>query len=127
MKDEYNALLQQRQPGFLVPALGGRVEQYYALEKKFPVSGAWGSGEVSVWAEQLKASAADAEVLLRFGKSNGWLDGQPAVITPPIRQGPHHLRRRRLGREGRESRRGVDDPEERRHPGLRPRRRTASR
>ncbi len=81
MKDEYNALLPQRQPGFLVPALGGRVEQYYALEKSFPVSGTWGSGEVSIWAEQLKASAPDAEVLLRFGQSNGWLDGQPAVIT----------------------------------------------
>ena len=87
LKDEYNALLKERQPGFLVPALGGRVEQYYALEKKFPVSGAWGSGEVSVWAEQLKAEAPDAEVLLRYGPSNGWLDGQPAAITRPHGKG----------------------------------------
>ncbi|MEI4927143.1 beta-galactosidase trimerization domain-containing protein, partial [Klebsiella pneumoniae] len=36
MKDEFNALLPQRQPGFLVDALGARVEQYYALEKDFP-------------------------------------------------------------------------------------------
>ncbi|MGA2020764.1 MAG: beta-galactosidase [Candidatus Sulfotelmatobacter sp.] len=81
MKDEFNALLPQRQPGFLADALGGRVEQYYALEKDFPVSGEWGEGEVTIWAEQLKNSAADAEVLLRYGKSNGWLDGQPAVLT----------------------------------------------
>jgi beta-galactosidase len=81
MKDEYNALLPQRQPGFLGATLGGRVEQYYALEKNIPITGAWGSGEVSVWAEQLRAAAPDTEVLLRYGTSNGWLDGQPAVLT----------------------------------------------
>ncbi len=81
MKDEFNALLPQRQPGFLVDALGARVEQYYALEKDFPVSGAWGNGQASVWAEQLKSQGPGDEVLLRYGKSNGWLDEQPAVIT----------------------------------------------
>jgi beta-galactosidase len=81
MKDEFNALLSQRQPGFLVEALGGRVEQYYALEKDFPVSGEWGEGEAKIWAEQLKNSAPDADVLLRYGKTNGWLDGQPAVLS----------------------------------------------
>ena len=81
MKDEFNALLPQRQPGFLVDALGGRVEQYYALEKDFPVSGDWGDGKVTIWAEQLKSSVTDAEVLLRYGNSNGWLDGQPAVLS----------------------------------------------
>ena len=87
MKDETNALLPQRQPGYLLDALGGRVEQYYALEKDFPVSGTWGSGQASVWAEQLKTSATDAQVLLRYGKSNGWLDDQPAAITRPYGKG----------------------------------------
>ena len=87
MKDETNALLPQRQPGYLLDALGGRVEQYYALEKDFPVSGTWGSGQASVWAEQLKTSAIDAQVLLRYGKSNGWLDDQPAAITRPYGKG----------------------------------------
>jgi beta-galactosidase len=87
MKDEFNALLPQRQPGFLAAALGGRVAQYYALEKKFPVSGSLGSGEVSIWAEPLETSAADVEVLLRFGTSNGWLDGRPAVISRPEGKG----------------------------------------
>jgi len=81
LKDEFNALLTIRQPGFLAEPLGAQVEQYYALEKAMPSSGTLGSGEVSVWAELLKTTAPDAEVLLRFGKSNGWLDGQPAVVT----------------------------------------------
>ncbi|HXO33522.1 MAG TPA: beta-galactosidase [Candidatus Acidoferrales bacterium] len=81
MKDEFNALLPQRQPGFLVDALGARVEQYYALEKDVPVSGALGSGEASIWAEQLKSQAGGDEVLLQYGRSNGWLDDQPAIIT----------------------------------------------
>lgn len=83
MKDQFNSLLRQRQPGFIVDALGGRVEQYYALEKDkdYPLSGQWGDGKASVWAERLKPFAPDAEVLLKYGKSNGWLDDQPAVIT----------------------------------------------
>jgi beta-galactosidase len=81
MKDEFNALLPQCQPGFLTDALGARVEQYYALEKDAPVAGAWGSGQASIWAEQLKSPAPGGEVLLQYGKSNGWLDDQPAVIT----------------------------------------------
>jgi len=81
MKDEFNALLPQRQPGFLADALGGRVEQYYAIERDFPVSGEWGEGQVTIWAEQLKTSDSDAEVLLRYGKGNGWIDGQPAALT----------------------------------------------
>jgi len=39
MKDEFNGLLAQRQPGYLTEALGGRVEQFYALEKNVPISG----------------------------------------------------------------------------------------
>lgn len=81
MKDQYNALLTQRQPGFLVPGLGGRVEQYYALLKDVPVSGTWGDGNATIWAERLTAETPDAQVLLRYGASNGWLDGHPAVIT----------------------------------------------
>jgi beta-galactosidase len=80
MKDEFNALLPQRQPGYLADALGARVEQYYALEKNVPLSGAWGMGEASIWAEQL-ATASGGEVLLKYGRSNGWLDDRPAVVT----------------------------------------------
>jgi beta-galactosidase len=87
MKDQYNALLPQRQPGFLADPLGGRVEQFYALEKEVPVSGDWGAGVATVWAEQLKASSSDAQVLMKYGASNGWLDGQPAVISRTFGKG----------------------------------------
>lgn len=81
MKDQFNSLLPQRQPGYLVEPLGGRVEQYYALEKNFPLSGTWGTGEVSVWAEQMGTLAPGTETLLSYGSANGWLDQQPAAIT----------------------------------------------
>lgn len=81
LKDAFNALLPVRQPGFLVAPLGARVEQFYALEQAIPATGTLGSGEVSAWAEFLKTTSPDAEVLLRYGRSNGWLDGQPAVVT----------------------------------------------
>jgi beta-galactosidase len=81
LKDEFNALLPIREPGYLAEPLGGQVEQYYALERAVPASGSLGDGEISVWAERLKTTALDAEVLLRYGRSNGWLDGQPAVVT----------------------------------------------
>jgi len=81
MKGEHNELLTQRQPGYLAEALGARVEQYYALEKDFPASGDLGSGQVSIWAEQLGLLSSSAHTLLRYRKSNGWLDDQPAVVT----------------------------------------------
>jgi beta-galactosidase len=51
------------------------------LEKNVPASGSLGNGDAIVWAELLKTTSSDSEVLLRYGASNGWLDGQPCVIT----------------------------------------------
>jgi beta-galactosidase len=86
MKDEHNALNVERQPGPLATTLGGRVEQFYALDASVPVSGKMGEGTASVWAEQLSMRNA-AEALLRYGKANGWLDGQPAMISRPLGKG----------------------------------------
>ena len=87
MKDEFNALLTQRQPGYLVDALGGRVEQYYALDQSVPLSGMFGDGTATIWAEQLINTAPDTHVLMKYGKSNGWLDDQPAMITRKLGKG----------------------------------------
>ncbi len=87
MKDEHNALNVERQPGPLVAPLGGRVEQYYALDSVVQLGGTLGSGTASLWAEQLSPSASDVEVPLRYGKSNGWLDGQPAMVTRRVDKG----------------------------------------
>lgn len=83
MKDSYNALATQRQPGPLAELLGGRVEQYYALDETIAVGG----GTASIWAEHLSNSAPDAQVVLRYGKANGWLDGKPAAISRAIGKG----------------------------------------
>ena len=87
MKDEHDSLNTERQPGALVAPLGGRVEQYYALDGAVSVGGTLGSGSASLWAEQLSASAPDVDILLRYGKSNGWLDDQPAMITRRVGKG----------------------------------------
>jgi beta-galactosidase len=87
MKDEDNALWPQRQPGPLVDLLGGRVEQFYALDSTVPVSGDWGNGEDTLWADQLSTTSPDTKVLMRYGKSNGWLDDQPAAVTRKLGKG----------------------------------------
>jgi beta-galactosidase len=87
MKDSYNALYPNRQPGPLAGLLGGKIEEYYALETPVPVSGGLGSGTASVWAELLSPSDAQTQVLMRYGASNGWLDGQPAVVTRQVGKG----------------------------------------
>jgi beta-galactosidase len=87
MKDDDNSLQPERQPGPLVNLLGGRVEQYYALTQPVPIQGKWGTGECPLWAELLSTKDPAAEVLMRYGKSNGWLDGQPAAITRKVGNG----------------------------------------
>jgi beta-galactosidase len=67
--------------------LGGRVEQFYALVKPVPTQGSIDAGDATIWAELLSTRAPDAQILLRYGKSNGWLDDQPAIITRKIGKG----------------------------------------
>jgi len=87
MKNEDNGLFTERQPGPLVSLLGGRVEQYYALDSTIPISGAWGTSPTKIWAELLSTSNPDTQVLMRYGKANGWLDNQPAAITRKVGKG----------------------------------------
>ena len=87
MKDEADRLQPERQPGPLAHALGGRVEQYYALDAPVAVTGEAGSGTAAVWAEQLSANAPDAQVVLRYGDGSGWLAGRPAAIRHKVGRG----------------------------------------
>ena len=87
MKDEFNALQPERQPGPLAEFLGGRVDQFYALDYDVPLTGHLGSGTANIWAEQLSVQSPDTKVVERYGKSNGWLDDQPAVITRKVGKG----------------------------------------
>jgi beta-galactosidase len=80
MKNADDALQTERQPGPLAAALGGYVEQYYALDAPVKVESALGSGEATVWAEELKPTAADAKVLMTYAPTAGWLAGKPAAM-----------------------------------------------
>jgi beta-galactosidase len=87
-KDEHNALLPSRQPGpELAALLGAHVAEFYSLPEPVPVSGEPGTGKARLWAESLTATAEEAEVLLRYGTCNGWLDGQPALVTRRVGAG----------------------------------------
>lgn len=81
MKDEFNALLPQRQPGGLACVAGVEVEEYFALEQPARVDGFGFRNALSTqWAERLRVLPDhDVQVLAVFGASNGWLDGQPAI------------------------------------------------
>lgn len=87
MKNEFNALNRERQPGPLTDSVGARVEQFYALTEDVPVSGVWGNGGATVWAERLDRLAPDAEVMLRFGAGNDWLTGEPAAVRRRLEKG----------------------------------------
>jgi beta-galactosidase len=87
MKDEDNTLFRQRQPGPLAELLGANVAQWYALDKPVPVSGTWGVGESKIWAEQIAVQSPETKTLMTYGKSNGWLDDQPAAVTRKVGQG----------------------------------------
>jgi beta-galactosidase len=63
------------------------VEQYYALEAPVPVNGEAGEGMAQFWAEQLSTHDDAEQILLRFGKGNGWLEGQPAMISHRVGKG----------------------------------------
>jgi beta-galactosidase len=86
MKDQDNELFPQRQPGPMPDLLGARVEQFYALEASELIS-QWGEDKSTLWAEQLSVSAPDTKVLMRYGKSNGWLDDQHAAVTRKVGKG----------------------------------------
>jgi beta-galactosidase len=67
--------------------LGGRVEQYFALIHNVPVQGEWGEHEDRLYAERIQVQSPGVKVLMRYGKSNGWLDGSPAAITRKVGRG----------------------------------------
>ncbi|MGC8873649.1 MAG: beta-galactosidase trimerization domain-containing protein [Chloroflexia bacterium] len=83
-KDEYDALLPARQPGFLRDCTGVEVEEYCALAESVPVQGDGISGSATIWAERLRRLSSTTRVLARYGASNGWLDGQAAVAQHPF-------------------------------------------
>lgn len=87
LKDEHNSLWSYRQPGPLVALLGAKVGQWYVLEKPIAVSGPWGSGLATTWAERIDVTSPDTFVALRYGSESGWLAGQPAAVSRRVGRG----------------------------------------
>ncbi|MGN6369526.1 MAG: beta-galactosidase [Phycisphaerae bacterium] len=85
MKDQYNSLQPQRQPGPLANALGAHVEQYYALQDEVKLNGKWGSGHASIWAETfpMLTGAPGMEIIMFYNGAGGggWLYDHPAVVS----------------------------------------------
>ena len=87
MKDDDNALQAAQQPGPLAEALGAHVLQFYALVDPVQVTGSFGKQISSLWAEQLRLDDPETEVWARYGKSNGWIDGEPAIVSHKFGKG----------------------------------------
>jgi len=87
MKDAFNRLWPQRQPGPLADALGARVAQFYALDEEIAVTGEAGAGTARIWAEYLEPSEPDTRVLLRYGAGASWIAEKPAVVERSYGQG----------------------------------------
>jgi beta-galactosidase len=93
MKNEYDGLWPDRQPGPLEELLGGRVEEFYALEQPVtttPVVDGGAEGKGDVWAELLQPLGAETAVAAKYKTSPGsagWLDGQPAILTRQVGKG----------------------------------------
>jgi beta-galactosidase len=88
MKDEANALLTSRPPGFLADLAGVEVEEYYALDEPVPIKGNWFTGQTRLWAERLKVhDDRYLSVIARYLPSNGWLDDQVAITVRGLGSG----------------------------------------
>jgi beta-galactosidase len=93
MKNEYDGLWPDRQPGPLEELLGGRVEEFYALEQPVtttPVVDGGADGHGDVWAELLQPVNDATAVIEKYkpsAGSAGWLDDQPAILTRLVGKG----------------------------------------
>jgi len=82
MKDDTNALVPRRQPGWLREAAGVEVEDYYALLEPVLVHAEGWEGRAQIWGERLNILDVEStDVIARYGVGQGWLTGQPAITV----------------------------------------------
>jgi beta-galactosidase len=89
MKDEFNALLPERQPGPLTEIAGVEVEEYYALDTPVEVKGNFFEGVSNLWAERLKIldEGKHTTPVAHYREYNGWLDEHLAATVNPYNNG----------------------------------------
>src|SRR5688572_11487858 len=82
MKDDANALVPMRQPGWLREAAGAEVEDYYALLEPVLVQAEDWDGRTQLWGERLNIlDTENTHIIARYGTGQGWLTGQPAITV----------------------------------------------
>jgi beta-galactosidase len=82
MKDDANALVPMRQPGWLREAAGVEVEDYYALLEPVLVQAEGWDGRAQIWGERLNVLDFEStHIIARYGAGQGWLTGQPAITV----------------------------------------------
>ncbi len=86
-KDEDSNLNRAGQFEPLAGALGVCIDMTQPPIAPIALDGPLGKATVSVWAERLTPEASDLDVLYRYGKSDGWLDGAPAVVSRAVGKG----------------------------------------
>ncbi len=86
MKDGDDALWTLRQPGPLVDLLGATVENYYPIDERIGITGPSFAGTASIWAEVLKPTARDVDVLATYD-TGPWLAGRPAIVSHRVGKG----------------------------------------
>lgn len=94
MKDGYDALDVQRQPGPLAEALGARVDQFYALDHPTRVRRASrGSnappmdGRADTWAESLEITNPATSSLLSYVDPSAWFNNAGALVERHLGEG----------------------------------------
>lgn len=87
VKDEFNLLAVPGAPGPLAPLVGARVDHTQVLVRSLALNGPLGPAAGQVWAERLVPEAPGIEVLLRYAPLDGFLDGEPAVVTRRVGEG----------------------------------------
>lgn len=93
MKDQFNSLNPQRQPGPLASSLGAKVEQYYALDQELHLISPNQSlrlpfnSKADIWAEALSPQNTGTSVNLEYVYPDTWLNHQPAMVTRSLGHG----------------------------------------
>jgi beta-galactosidase len=90
IKDAFNALNPQRQPGPLAHALNAHVIQFYALDKSIALAHADKSpnGTADTWAEELAITSQPGSATdLFYNAPHDWLDGKPAFVESNLGKG----------------------------------------
>jgi beta-galactosidase len=87
VKDEFNLLWQSGAPGPLGALLGARVDHTQVLDRPLAMSGALGEAKANVWAERIASERPGLETLLSYAPRDGFLDGQPGVVSRKVGKG----------------------------------------